>query len=243
MTTDKPRGAGETGTPMERPAPLDLGALKGLAHPLRVAIVDSLSAYGPATASALAERLGESSGATSYHLRQLEKHGFVREDTSRGTARERWWERTPRPISIQFDEDDEPALREAQEVIIGEWQRTRARRLGDYLARGTTDLEPEWVDSGASTTSNLPLTLEQSAELIEELALVLHRFEERYRGQRKAGARPFQIHLDVFPLMDGEVQREDAESPAATPSDHPVPPSEDAADVGGSEQTDQGENR
>ncbi|MEU7461934.1 winged helix-turn-helix domain-containing protein, partial [Streptomyces griseofuscus] len=33
--------------------------------------------HGPATASQLAERLGESSGATSYHLRQLADHGVA----------------------------------------------------------------------------------------------------------------------------------------------------------------------
>ena len=52
---------------------LDSGALRALAHPLRVKIYDILSQYGPQTASSLAERLGESSGATSYHLRALAK--------------------------------------------------------------------------------------------------------------------------------------------------------------------------
>ena len=50
-----------------------------------------LRSEGPATATTLATRLGLNSGATSYHLRQLEKHGFIVEDTSRGNARDRWW--------------------------------------------------------------------------------------------------------------------------------------------------------
>ena len=40
-------------------------------------LLSVLRQRGPATASMLAERLGESSGATSYHLRQLAAHGFV----------------------------------------------------------------------------------------------------------------------------------------------------------------------
>ena len=48
---------------------LDSGALKALAHPLRVRIFDLLSAHGPQTASSLASMLGETSGSTSYHLR------------------------------------------------------------------------------------------------------------------------------------------------------------------------------
>src|SRR5699024_8121235 len=64
-------------------------ALKGLAHPLRVAIFDELSTFGPQTATRLAQRLGESSGATSYHLRQLARHGFIRVAEGMGSRREK----------------------------------------------------------------------------------------------------------------------------------------------------------
>jgi DNA-binding transcriptional ArsR family regulator len=72
----------------ERPERIvDAASLKALAHPLRVDMFDRLAMLGPATASQLAEALGESSGATSYHLRQLARHGFIEEDTDRGTAK------------------------------------------------------------------------------------------------------------------------------------------------------------
>ena len=74
---------------------VDASALKGLAHPLRMAILESLETRGRATASMLAADLGESSGATSYHLRQLFRHGFVEEVPDHGNARERWW----RPVT------------------------------------------------------------------------------------------------------------------------------------------------
>ena len=70
---------------------LDPPALKALAHPLRVRILGSLRRTGPATATVLAGRLGESSGLTSYHLRVLAAHDFVVEDTEQGAGRERWW--------------------------------------------------------------------------------------------------------------------------------------------------------
>jgi len=69
---------------------LDAGALRALAHPLRVRIYDILGQYGAQTASSLAEQLGESTGSTSYHLRALAKHDLIREAPDRGTARERW---------------------------------------------------------------------------------------------------------------------------------------------------------
>ena len=63
-------------------------------------IYDILSQYGPQTASSLAERLGESSGSTSYHLRALAKHDLIREADDRGTGRERWWERPSGGVSF-----------------------------------------------------------------------------------------------------------------------------------------------
>lgn len=194
---------------MAEPTPeraMDLSALKALAHPLRVQLVDELSAYGPATASALADRLGESSGATSYHLRQLEKHGFVREDATRGTGRERWWERVPQSINVELERDADPAERAASELVLGEWQRSRERRTREFLTHGAEDLGAEWTKASTVTTTNFPLTKEQSSQLVAELSAVLEKYRDRYRGQRTEGARPFQIQVDVFPLIDGVVQ-------------------------------------
>ena len=185
---------------------IDLTKLKALAHPLRVQLVEELSAYGPSTASALAERLGESSGATSYHLRQLEKHGFVREDATLGTGRERWWERVPQSINVELERDADPVERAASELILGEWLRSRERRMREFLSHGADDLGAEWMKASDVSTSNLPLTKEQSSELLIELTAVLDKYRDLYRGQRVEGARPFQIQVDVFPLVDGVVQ-------------------------------------
>src|ERR671916_1466944 len=103
-----------TSDPNERTRPTDHAvgpeALRGLAHPLRVRIIDLLNTHGPLTASRLAGLVGESSGSTSYHLRQLAKHGFVHEVEGKGTARERWWERPPGGFSIStLDNRDDQA--------------------------------------------------------------------------------------------------------------------------------------
>ena len=50
---------------------VDTTALRGPVHPLRGRILEQLQYRGPATATILGERLGESSGSTSYPLRQL----------------------------------------------------------------------------------------------------------------------------------------------------------------------------
>src|SRR3954454_20546020 len=72
---------------------LDPPRLRPLAHPLRGRLLGLLRLHGPSTASRLAARVGESSGSTSYHLRQLGSVGLVVEDPEHAGegGRERWW--------------------------------------------------------------------------------------------------------------------------------------------------------
>lgn len=185
---------------------LDLESLKALAHPLRVQIIDALSTYGAFTASGLAERLSESSGATSYHLRQLEKHGFVREVEGKGTGRERWWERIPGGIQLGLPEiSDTPAGRAATTTVVRELERSRSTALSDFLEHGRELLGPEWVHAGTVSTVSVRLTIEQLEELATSWEEFAQAFLEKYRGQDLPGSRPVQVHFNAFPVVDGEV--------------------------------------
>jgi DNA-binding transcriptional ArsR family regulator len=193
------------------PRRMDLEGLKALAHPLRVQIIDTLATYGSFTASGLAERLGESSGATSYHLRQLEKNGFVREVEGKGTVRERWWERVPGGILIEPDQFTRtPAGRAASRMILREWNANRTMALNDFLDRGDAVLPAEWHEASAVSTSTQMLTVEQTKQLTSELMTVIDAFVTKHRGQRVPGARPVQTHINVFPVLDAdEIPEED----------------------------------
>src|SRR5438034_9051643 len=69
--------------------------LKALAHPIRQRILYQLAFAGPATSTSIGAALGHSSGSASYHLRQLERFGFIDELKARGRGRERWWRLVP----------------------------------------------------------------------------------------------------------------------------------------------------
>ena len=186
------------------PRVVDMESLKALAHPLRVKILDTLSTYGEFTASGLAERLGESSGATSYHLRQLEKHRFVREVEGKGTGRERWWERTPGGIQIDGPKPGaSPTERAASRLVLREWMNNRGAVLDDFLANGDSVLESEWIEASSISMSNLQLTREQTADLSRRLEGVIDEFVVAYRGQKVPGSRAIQTHINVFPVLDG----------------------------------------
>ncbi|MEF2979296.1 ArsR/SmtB family transcription factor [Subtercola sp. YIM 133946] len=191
---------------------IDMTSLKGLAHPLRVRMLDALSTYGPNTSSGLAERFGESSGSMSYHLRQLERHGFIREDTSRGSTRERWWERVPGGIEVDHVYPPQSAERAASDLVVREWQTTRTALLNDFLMHGADELEPRWYEASAFDTVNLRLTSDQLGALVAELQSISARYSQRYRNQQGPGVRPVQLHLNAFPVMDA----------------HETPPNEEA---------------
>ncbi|MDP9241320.1 MAG: helix-turn-helix domain-containing protein [Actinomycetota bacterium] len=188
-----------TGFDPELDIKLDARSLRGLTHPLRVQMLGQLRMHGPATASQLAERLGQSSGATSYHLRQLAAYGFIVEDTERGTERERWWRAAHR--STYFDSVD-PDNR----ALGGEYLRAVARGYSDRLLRFADSVETVAEDLGddwdrAHTMSDwlYDLTAEQAAQLnteLEELA-------DRYRTDGPAeGTRRVVLQVQLFPLGD-----------------------------------------
>lgn len=182
---------------------LDAGALRALAHPLRVEIYDILSQYGPQTASTLASMTGESSGSTSYHLRALAKHDLIREVEARGTGRERWWER-PRggtsftnPAVMRT-----PSGKAATQVVMQEFLNRRHQQLMGYLESVLGN--PDVVDSEEAmiATTTLKLTNVQATELMEGLKQVIDDFAQRYRDQEGDGLRPVSIRTDVFPLPE-----------------------------------------
>lgn len=180
---------------------LDAGALRALAHPLRVQIYDILSSYGPQTASSLAELTGESSGATSYHLRALARHDLIREVEGRGTARERWWERPAG--SVTFENPDAmrtPAGRAAVQVVMTETLNRRHQQLMRFATQGM-DTEPdEWKAGSVISTATARLTPEQSADLVERVQRLVDEIVESYRDQQGEGVRPVTIRADIFPL-------------------------------------------
>jgi DNA-binding transcriptional ArsR family regulator len=180
---------------------LDAGALKALAHPLRVKIFDLLSERGPQTASTLAALVGETSGSMSYHLRALAAHDLIREVEGRGTARERWWERPKGRINLPGpDESMTPSGRAAAQIVTAEFFRLRHETLMAYLNRSEADVPEEWRDAGIVMTTFLDITASQMEELRAELSGVVDAAIERYRGQSGPDVRRVTLRAELFDM-------------------------------------------
>ncbi|WP_445257058.1 ArsR/SmtB family transcription factor [Nocardioides aurantiacus] len=189
---------------MTAPRPVrrvDRQALQGLAHPLRVQLYDLLVSEGSATASELGRRLGESSGSTSYHLRQLERHGFVETDPTRGTGRERWWRATAADLRTRgADFEDDPSAAEAYRLLDAEWARTRRGRHEAWRA-ARREWPTGWREAGGETTGHLLLDVEETAELVADVVALLSAWSERTDGRREDDPRyrSVEIQANVFP--------------------------------------------
>ncbi|MGM7665506.1 ArsR/SmtB family transcription factor [Microbacterium sp. A93] len=190
---------------------LDIGALRALSHPLRVQIFDILAQEGPQTASTLAEMLGESSGATSYHLRSLASHDLIREVEGDRSGRERWWER---PVGgVVYDSravQGSPAGEAALQVAVAEALRRRHEELMEFFTSRIDKETAEWADTSKSMTTGISMTAAQTVELSEKIEALMDEATEKYGNQKGAGVRRVSVRADIFPLKNLTTKKESA---------------------------------
>jgi len=140
----------------------DAGTLRALAHPLRMRLMEELMLAGTATATELAERVGESPANCSWHLRQLAKHGFI-EEAGEGTGRQRPWRLVFESRSWGSATDDPEfaaAGQAASEILLDhEYQAFRDRE------RWKSTDPAEWRDAASSIQSVGWLTVDELREL------------------------------------------------------------------------------
>ncbi len=192
-------------SPSTTSPPRQLGSeeLKAFTHPLRMSMYMTLSHGGPATASQLARRLGQSSGDTSYHLRQLERFGLVEDDPEHQGGRERWW----RAVGIRLEDPElfrDPVASVAARALVQRDIADRAAillRWADAVFAGEIDVE----GACALDTATVEMTDEEAAELIAAVEATLREHTARARARRASGdtegRQRTRIYFDVLPLL------------------------------------------
>jgi DNA-binding transcriptional ArsR family regulator len=178
----------------------DVRTLRAIVHPLRIRLLTLLRLDGPATATELARRTGESSGATSYHLRQLERFGYI-EDDGPQTGRERRWRSTSRTTS--WDAGDFPADSEGR-AVSDALERRQVQRAVDQFENWVVRrdrMDPAWLHAATLGDDVLRLTPSQARALIEELYAVLRRFRtDAPPAEAGEAAELVAAYLQVFPF-------------------------------------------
>ena len=176
----------------------DPRALRALAHPIRIQLLGLLRRDGPLTSSEAARRLGESSGSSSYHLRQLARFGLV-EEAQGGRGRERPWRATSLYTSWPNVAETQE-LAEASAVLERFVLDRYVERLEHWLAHRRAESR-EWQDAAAFGDSALYLTADELAGLRDALMQLAEPYMERVAKPelRPEGAREITFLQVAFP--------------------------------------------
>jgi predicted transcriptional regulator len=191
----------------------DAKAMRAVAHPVRMALIELFGYHETLTATQASELLGESPANCAFHLRTLAKYGFLRE-AGGGKGRERPWTLTNRTVSITEDQPDAQAA-----LAAGELTRLWLERWIDR-ARSYFNVRNEmtgWEEASGWSNRHVFLTPEETTRLREDMRRLLERYEDRLSDPalRPAGALPVEWTIFAAPIM-APISTED---PATRPQD------------------------
>jgi DNA-binding transcriptional ArsR family regulator len=195
-------GPGTPGTPRNQVKLTDPRAMRALAHPARIAIMERLALEGPATATECAEVTGLSPSACSYHLRALARYGFVEEDQeSAADGRHRPW----RPLAVSFDvasvSDQPRAARPAAQLLLQAARLRMDQIRGEYEDR-EAEFPREWRQAGGWYQDVVHVTPAELEQLRHEVGKLADRYRRLDPADRPAGARRVLSVLQLVPWFD-----------------------------------------
>ncbi|MGW7484630.1 ArsR/SmtB family transcription factor [Nonomuraea muscovyensis] len=185
---------------------LDPNALKSFAHPLRLSLYELLDEHGPSTATRLAGLLGQNTGATSYHLRELARHGMIEEAPELGRGKEKYWRITPGGFSYGEAPPGDEETANALEALLDDLVRRRGAELARWREEEAATPE-EWVRASGLGRRSLRLTAGETARMRDEVFEVLERYRamaDRRDGESRGEPDPslghVVVHFDVLPV-------------------------------------------
>jgi DNA-binding transcriptional ArsR family regulator len=162
--------------PLSRRRVTDAAALKALAHPVRLALLELLMTAGPHTATEAAAALEQTPANCSWHLRKLGEHGFVREAAG-ATGRHRPWRVVAEGLTWG-DPGDAESAGEASDALTDMLLERELQRL--RAARAAQPHEPAaWQAATGLHHALAWVTPEEAAELSATFQQVLTRHAHR----------------------------------------------------------------
>jgi DNA-binding transcriptional ArsR family regulator len=189
----------------------DPRAIRALAHPARLAIIESLAPGEELTATELAAVTGLSPSATSYHLKALAKWGIVEAGEARADGRDRPWKATGRTVEVSSQVPGSTTV--AEIAILGTFL-DRNRAIATEFLEHQASEPPEWRDEAALASHDYWLTADELARVNQAVRDALAPYEQRGRDSRPANSRRVRIARLVVPR--GSI------SPGSAPPDPPM---------------------
>jgi len=171
-------------------------SMRALAHPARLAIVDVLRTGDELTATQCAELTGLSPSATAYHLKFLERYGFVEPAPLRVDRRERPWRAPQRRTQVALDGSTAAGASAAAAVVAFYIEATRDVAVR-FAQAGAAESE-DW-GNGVVANADLWLTPEEFRRVARELDAVLEPYRQRASRNRPERSRRVRVMNVVVP--------------------------------------------
>ncbi|MGW2826226.1 ArsR/SmtB family transcription factor [Streptomyces sp. NPDC001443] len=181
----------------------DPKAMRALAHPVRLAILEHLQRHGPATATQLSPDVGATPSVTSWHLRHLAGFGLVHDAEPGTDRRERRWQAAARGFRFEVPEDEEG--RSAARVLSQEMFVRSADLPHRWMTETEPRLEPVWLRLAGLANTRVVVSAEELAVIEDAIEGVLAPYVTRDPAQRPSGARGVRLLRYMLPEgADGE---------------------------------------
>jgi DNA-binding transcriptional ArsR family regulator len=172
----------------------DPKAMRALAHPVRLAILDAIRNEGELTATRAGELLNQTPGNMSWHLQTLAKYGFIVEAEG-AKGRSRPWKIAPGTNKFNATEAVPGSLDAIEHLVITVLDRSYEQLLEWW--RQQRDFEDEWFNASFIKDDTSFLTSAELAEINEQMEQLMSRYDGRSDpAQRPAEALP--VHMVTF---------------------------------------------
>lgn len=174
----------------------DPQAIRALAHPARLRVLDRLREGSELTATECAAATGLSPSAMSYHLRALERWGFV-ERTDSVDGRERPWRAIAQ--SWRIDAVPDPAMAAAADTMLGAMLAGVREAFSEWFDHEAGQ-PTVWQDAATVKTATVWVTADEAAAINVAQETALAAFQGRSADEHPDGARRVRVAQLVVPL-------------------------------------------
>ena len=183
----------------------DPRALRALAHPVRLEILERLGLDGPATATEIGAAVGVSPSAASYHLRALARFDLV-VDAGGGTGRNRPWQAAGTGFMFEPAEHLGPGAQAAVQLLSAQLIARGEQETLAFVA-GESSLGPDWRAASHIANATLNLTADEAVEVVKQLDAVLAPYLRSTRTDAPKDAVGARLLLRLFPRELPESER------------------------------------
>jgi DNA-binding transcriptional ArsR family regulator len=187
----------------------DPKAITALAHPLRLDLLELLTAIGPATAARCGRILGVPQANCSFHLRQLARYGFVEDAGPGRDRRERQWRLPDSRPTLRVAAGGDAVVRRQLERVVVERE---MQAILNYAER-QDDETPAGRHQPSIVTAVAVMTADDAAEIKEKWKALIEPYVARTQAsnlQLQPGQRYVRYFMAATPIPD--LDPEDSEN-------------------------------